>query len=369
MTATSMVFGGRRLRRVAVIAGDGIGPAVVREALRVLVAAKATYSLAIDVEVLPYGAEHFLSTGVTIPAEELARLGRECDALFVGALGDARVPGNEHARDILLGARRTLDLYVNRRPAALLHERLSPLKSAAARAVDIVIFRENTEGAYSELGGTFKAGTPDEIAISEEINSRAGVERIVRHAFAWAAAHGRRRVTLADKANAIPAHRLWRRVFEEVGAEHPTIEREARYADALAMQLVRSPERFDVIVAGNLIGDILSDLTAGLVGGLGVAPSVNYHPGRRLALFEPVHGSAPELVGTDTANPVAAILSLALLLDHLDAPQAALAVRTAVRDAVAAEVTTPDLGGAHGTRAVGEWIAARLGGSPAQIAV
>ena len=369
MTVAATVFGGRRHRRVAVIAGDGIGPAVVREALRVLVAAKAMFGLAIEVEVLPYGAEHFLATGVTLPAEELARLERECDALFVGALGDPRVPGNEHARDILLGARRKLDLYVNRRPAALLHERLSPLKSAAAGAVDLVIFRENTEGAYAELGGTFKAGTADEIAISEEINSRTGVERIVRHAFAWASERGRGRVTLADKANAIPAHRLWRRVFEEVGAEYPALEREARYADALAMELVRAPERFDVIVAGNLIGDILSDLAAGLVGGLGVAPSVNYHPGRRLALFEPVHGSAPDLVGTDRANPVAAILSLALMLDHLDAPQAAATVREAVREAVAAEVTTPDLGGSHGTRAVGEWIAARVGGQRTQIAV
>ena len=349
-------------RRIAVIAGDGIGPAVVEEALRVLAAAQAAFGLAIDVERLPYGAAHFLATGITIPAGELARLARGCDALFVGALGDARVPGNEHARDILLGARRELDLYVNHRPALLLHPRLSPLRAESAGVVDIVLFRENTEGAYGELGGTFRAGTPEEITISEEINSRVGVERLVRHAFAWAAAHGRRRVTLADKANAIPAHRLWRRVFAEVGAEYPGLEQEARYADALALELVRGPERFDVIVTDNLFGDILSDLTAALVGGLGVAPSANHHPGRRLALFEPVHGSAPDLVGTGQANPMAAVLSLAMLLDHLPEPAAAARVRAAVRAAVTAGVTTPDLGGAYGTRAVGEWMAEWVGG-------
>ena len=347
---------------MAVIAGDGIGPAVVDEALRVLDAASAAFGLAIEVERLPYGADHYLATGITMPPGELVRLARSCDALLVGALGDARVPGNEHARDILLGARQELDLYVNHRPAALLHPSLSPLRAERARAVDIVLFRENTEGAYTGMGGTFRPGTPEEVAVSEEINSRAGVERLVRHAFAWAAAHGRRRVTLADKANAIPAHRLWRRVLAEVAAEYPAIEHEARYADALALELVRGPERFDVIVAGNLIGDILSDLTAALVGGLGVAPSANYHPGRRLALFEPVHGSAPELVGTTSANPMAAVLSVAMLLDHVDAPAAAAAVRAAVRAAVGAGVTTPDLGGAHGTSEVGGWIAARVGG-------
>ena len=351
-----------RPRRVAVIGGDGIGPEVIAEAVRVLGAARAAFGLAIDVETLPYGAEHFLATGVTIPAGELARLGRECDAVLVGALGDPRVPDGEHARDILLGARAQLDLYVNYRPASLLHARLSPLAAAAARGTDLVVFRENTEGAYAGVGGVLRPDTPDEIAIAEEIHTRRGVERLVRHAFTWAAANGRRRVTLADKSNAIPAHRLWRRVFEAVGAEHPTLARDARYADALALELVQAPERFDVIVANNLLGDILSDLTAALVGGLGVAPSAQYHPGRRLALFEPVHGSAPALAGADQANPVAAILSVALLLDHVEAPAAAAAVGAAVRAAVAAEVTTPDLGGTHGTRAVGAWIAARVAG-------
>jgi 3-isopropylmalate dehydrogenase len=343
---------------VAVIAGDGIGPEVVAEALRTLDAARA-FGVDVDVETLPYGAEHFLGTGVTIPPGELARLARDADALFVGALGDARVPGHEHARDILLGARTELDLYVNRRPAALLDPRLTPLRAEAARATDLVVFRENSEGAYAGIGGVFRAGTPEEVAVCEEVNTRRGVERLVRHAFEWAAAHGRRRVTLADKANAIPAHRLWRRVFEEVGAAYPALARDARYADAVAAELVLAPERFDVIVAGNMIGDILSDLTAALVGGLGVAPSVNYHPGRRLALFEPVHGSAPDLAGTDRANPLAAILSLALLLDHLGEP-AAGAVRAAAAASVRAGVTTPDLGGAHGTRAVGEWVAAHV---------
>jgi 3-isopropylmalate dehydrogenase len=345
---------------VAVIAGDGIGPEVVAEALRTLDAAARAFGLRVEVETLPYGAEHFLRTGVTIPPGELARLGRDADALLVGALGDARVPGHEHARDILLGARTELDLYVNRRPAALLDPRLTPLRAEGARATDLVVFRENSEGAYAGLGGVFRAGTPEEIAVCEEVNTRRGVERLVRHAFAWAAAHGRRRVTLADKANAIPAHRLWRRVFDEVGGEYPALVRDARYADAIAAELVQAPERFDVIVAGNMIGDILSDLTAALVGGLGVAPSVSYHPGRRLALFEPVHGSAPDLAGADRANPLAAILSVALLLDHVGAPAAAGAVRAAASGSVRSGVATPDLGGAHGTRAVGDWVAAHV---------
>jgi 3-isopropylmalate dehydrogenase len=317
----------------------------------------------VNVEILPYGADHFLATGVTLPPQEMERLGRDFDAILVGALGDPRIPGNEHARDILLGMRFRLDLYVNERPARLFDDRLTPLKGKTTRDIDLVIFRENTEGLYVSVGGTFKEGTPDEITIAEELNTRRGVERIIRHAFAWAASHGRTRVAMTDKANAIPAHGLWRRVFEEVGREYPSIQRDTRYIDAMAMDLVRTPESFEVIVTGNLFGDILSDLASMLVGGLGLAPSANRHPGR-VSMFEPVHGSAPAIAGKDVANPMAAILTVAMMLEDVGAPEAACAVESAVRAAIAAGVVTADLGGdgvvPRGTRAVGDWIAHRV---------
>ncbi len=346
-------------RRVAVIAGDGIGPEVTREALRVLAAVEKKFRPGLTIEQLPYGADHYLSTGVTIAPAEMQRLGRDFDAIIVGALGDPRVPGNEHARDILLGMRFQLDLYVNERPARLLHERLTPLKGKTPRDIDLVIFRENTEGLYVSVGGIFKKGTPDEIAIAEELNTRKGVERIIRYAFAWAKEHGKTRVAMADKANAIEAHSLWRRVFEEVGKEYSGITRETRYVDAMAMDLVRAPEQFQVIVTGNLFGDILSDIASMIAGGLGMAPSANRNPGR-MVMFEPVHGSAPPMAGKDVANPMAAILTLAMLLETLGATDAARAVETTVARAIQEGIGTSDVGGTMGTKAVGDWIASKI---------
>lgn len=341
---------------LAVIAGDGIGPDVIGEALKVLDAVEAVHRPRVAVEMLPWGAEHYLKTGVTIPPAEMQRLGRDVSAILVGALGDARVPDNVHARDILLGMRFQLDLYVNERPARLFDDRLTPLKGKTVRDFDLMVFRENTEGLYVSVGGAFKVGTPDEITIAEELNTRKGVERIIRHAFAWARAHGKTRVTMADKSNAIAAHGLWRRVFEEVGSEYGDIQRDTRYIDAMAMDLVRTPEAFQVIVTGNLFGDILSDLASILVGGLGIAPSANRHPGK-VTMYEPVHGSAPPLVGKDVANPMAAILSLAMMLEGVGEAASGAAVERAVRAAVTAGIGTPDIGGTLGTRAVGDWIA------------
>ncbi|HKT07824.1 MAG TPA: isocitrate/isopropylmalate dehydrogenase family protein [Gemmatimonadaceae bacterium] len=343
-------------RRLAVIAGDGIGPEVVGEALNTLAAVEAVFAPGIEVEQLPHGADHYLKTGVTIAPADMKRLGTDFDAILLGALGDPRVPGNEHARDILLGMRFQLDLYVNERPARLIDERLTPLKGKTPRDLDLVVFRENTEGLYVSVGGTFKQGTPDEIAIAEELNTRKGVERIVRYAFKWAADHGKTRVTMADKANAIQAHHLWRRVFEEVGREYPAIQRDTRYIDAMAMDLVRTPESFQVIVTGNLFGDILSDLASMLVGGLGLAPSANRHPGG-VTMYEPVHGSAPPLAGKNVANPMAAILTLAMMLADFGANDASRAVEQAVFAALGQGVGTADVGGNMGTREVGEWIA------------
>ena len=347
--------------RLAVIAGDGIGPEVVNEALKVLDAVETRFRPGITIERLPFGADHYLSTGVTLPPAEMTRLGSGFDAILVGALGDPRVPRNEHARDILLGMRFQLDLYVNERPARLFDERLTPLKGKRVEDIDLMVFRENTEGLYVSVGGIFRQGTPHEIAIAEELNTRHGVERIIRHAFGWARANGRTRVTMADKANAIAAHGLWRRVFEEVGSEFPDIRRDTRYIDAMAMDMVRTPEAFQVIVTGNLFGDILSDLGSILVGGLGLAPSANRHPGG-VTMFEPVHGSAPPLAGKDVANPMAAILTLGMMLETVGAAEAGAAVERAVRSAITAGITTPDiLGGTTGTRAVGDWIAGAVG--------
>jgi 3-isopropylmalate dehydrogenase len=342
--------------RIAVIGGDGIGPEVTREAVEVL--DLATRDTGPDLEIVdwPHGADHYLDTGTTITDEEVARLESDYDAILLGALGDSRVPRNEHARDILLGLRFRLDLYINLRPVRLLAERLTPLKGKTTSDIDLVIFRENTEGVYVGIGGTFKQGTPDEVAVQEDVNTRKGVERIIRAAFEYAQARGLERVTMSDKANAMEhAGGLWRRVFREVAASYPQIESEALYVDMLAMDLVRRPERYRVIVTGNLFGDILSDLGSMLAGGLGLAPSANLHPGRT-SLFEPVHGSAPDLVGTGRANPLAAILTSALLLRHLGADEPADRIDRAVRLAVEAGEVTPDLGGTLGTAEAGDAI-------------
>ncbi|MBI3050630.1 MAG: 3-isopropylmalate dehydrogenase [Acidobacteria bacterium] len=340
--------------RVAVIPGDGIGPEVIAEALRLLAAAGG-----VDVEHLPWSATHYLQTGVTIPADGYETL-RSFDAVLVGALGDPRVPDNCHARDILLGTRFALDLYVNYRPVRLLDDRLCPLKGRTAADVNFVVFRENTEGVYVGVGGRFKAGTPDEIAVQEEINTFKGVDRIVRFAFTFARARGRRRVCMADKSNAMPdGHALWQRVFAEVKPEYPEIEATHLYIDALAMFLVQDPGRFDVIVTNNLFGDIITDIGGALQGGLGMAASANLHPGRT-SMFEPVHGSAPALAGKNEANPIGAILSAALMLETLGRAEDARRIERAVEEAVRAGDVTRDVGGTLGTREAGEAILRRL---------
>ncbi len=346
--------------RIALIPGDGIGPEVTAEARKVLESVAASEGLALDLVQWPHGAQRYLDTGATITPEEMAELERDYDAIMLGALGDPRVPGNEHARDILLGLRFKLDLYINLRPVKLVDARFSPLKGVAAADVDMVIVRENTEGVYVGLGGTFKRGTPDELAIEEDVNTRKGVERIVRAAFAYAREHGRRRVTLADKANAMPnAGGLYRRVFAEVAREYGEITSSAMYVDAMAMDMVLHPAKYDVVVASNLFGDILSDLAAALAGGLGIAPSANLHPGKP-GLFEPVHGSAPDIAGQDRANPLASVLTAALMLEHLGNAGAAARVEAAVDASIRAGATTPDLGGTLGTGAVGDWICREL---------
>lgn len=345
--------------RIAVIPGDGIGGEVVDQAVRVLRRVAALHELAYDLVEWDLGAGRYLERGVGLTEEEFRSLAEEYDGILLGALGDPRVPGNEHAREVLLGLRFRLDLYVNHRPCHLLAPRLCRL-AGEDRTIRLDIFRENTEGVYVDMGGTLREGTVHEIAIQEDVNTWKGVERIVRAAFVFARKRGRRSVTLVDKANAMPAAgRLWRRAFREVALEYSEVETRTMYVDAVAMDLLRRPERYDVIVTCNLFGDIISDLAAELTGGLGLAPSANLHPGGH-ALFEPVHGSAPDIAGTNAADPLGAIRCVSLLLDHFGHEGAARAVDAAVAASLAEGVTTPDLGGDRTTTAVGEWIAERL---------
>jgi len=344
-----------RRSKIVVIPGDGIGPEVIDAALGPIERAAAKHGIALVLERLPYGADHYLKTGETLPDQAFRHLRDDADAILLGAIGDPRVPGNEHARDILLGLRFRLDLYVNFRPVTLLHPDLTPLRGNGRR-IDFAIFRENTEGVY--LGRGRIVG---EEYVAEEINTTKGVERIIRAAFEWAQDHGKRRITMSDKANAVPAHKIWQDKFKQVATEFPEIEPEHRYVDALAMELVRDPERFQVIVTNNLYGDILSDLGAALVGGLGLAASANVHPGRGGAgLFEPVHGSAPPLAGKGVANPMAAVLTGALMLEQLGAPAAAADLERAVRATLAAGVRTADIGGKATTADVAQAIAHAL---------
>jgi 3-isopropylmalate dehydrogenase len=346
--------------RVAAIAGDGIGPEVVEAAKPAIDAACASDGGVLQWEDLPFGADHYLATGDTLPDDSFLKLRDKTDAILIGALGDPRVPGNEHARDILLGLRFKLDLYVNFRPCRLLHRDHCPLKTLpASRDIDFVIFRENTEGSYLGRERATGVGTPSEEQIVEEVHTAPKVTRILRAAFEWARKHNRTRITMCDKSNAIAAHQMWQRLFAKVGEEYPELEREHRYVDALAMELVRAPERFDIIVTNNLFGDILSDLGAELVGGLGLAASANLHPGKP-GLFEPVHGSAPDLAGKGLANPMAMVLSGALMLDHLGLASGARRLVAAVKDALTSGVTTADLGGSASTGEVGGFLAERV---------
>jgi 3-isopropylmalate dehydrogenase len=346
--------------RIAVIPGDGIGVETTAEAMKALRAAADVFGRQFDVETLPWSADYYLQTGVTIPPNGYAMLRNEFDAIFIGALGDPRIPDNRHARDILLGTRFELDLYVNYRPVKLLDARLCPLKDRSVSDVNFVVFRENTEGLYVGIGGRFKAGTDDEVAIQEEVNTYIGVHRFVKYAFEFAQANGRRSVCMADKSNAMTqGHALWQRVFREVAPQYAGIEARHLYIDALALFLVQNPGQFDVIVTNNLFGDIITDLGAALQGGLGLAASGNVHPGRT-SMFEPVHGSAPPLAGKNVANPMGAVLSAALMLDYLGLRAEALAVEAAVQEAVVTGQGTREIGGTLGTRETGDVIASRI---------
>ncbi len=340
-------------KRIAVVAGDGIGPEVISEAVLLLERLRETHGIEFDLVHFDWGADKYLKEGISLPEGALAMLSSEFDAILAGAFGDPRVKSNQHAEDILLGMRRGLDLYINLRPVRLLGAHLTPLKNRAPQEIDFVVFRENTEGAYCGAGGFLKKGTIDEIATQEELNTRRGVERIIVAAFEYARAHGRRKVTMADKSNVQRfGGDLWQRVFKEVAAGYTEMEANHQYVDAMAMFMVLDPAQYDVIVSNNLFGDILTDLGAALQGGLGLAASGNIHPGR-VSLFEPVHGSAPPLAGKSVANPVGAILTAAMMLEYLGYEEASEGVEKAVGASIEARQTTRDLGGTLSTKEAG----------------
>ena len=321
--------------RIAVVPGDGIGVDVTREAMKVLAAVARARSLAFEPVDYPWGADHYLATGETVPPGAFDDLAANSDAIFMGAFGDPRVPDMRHAAEILLGARFHLDLYVNYRPVRCLDDRLCPLKGFTAADVDFVVFRENTEGIYVGAGGNLKKGTDDEVAVQEDVSTRKGVERIVRYAFEYARTRGRKRVVMSDKSNAMRhVGDLWQRVFWAVAREYPDVESSHLYIDALCMQMIKDPRQFDVVVTNNMFGDI--------------------------SMFEPVHGSAPKYAGTGRANPFGAILTAGLMLDHLGHRSEAEAIERAVARCVRERQGTKDVGGTLTTSAAGDAVCERL---------
>jgi 3-isopropylmalate dehydrogenase len=348
--------------RIAVIPGDGIGPDVIAQGIRVLEAVTAATGTDLDFIGYDLGADRYLRTGEILPDSVFTELS-QVDAIYLGAVGDPRVQNPQYAAGLLLRLRFELDLWVNLRPSRLLAPGLTPLRDAPL--IDLVVVRENTEGSYVGIGGQFKRGTSDEIAIQEDVNTRKGVERIIHYAVGLArerrTAGYRGRITMVDKSNALyHAHDLWQRVFALERQAASDIEAEHLFVDAAAMQLVKDPGRFDVVVTSNMFGDILSDLASELVGGLGQAPSANINPDNRRGLFEPVHGSAPKHAGKGIANPVGAILAGAMMLRHLGDITGALQIEAAVMSAARDRRTTKDLGGTLSTTAAADAVLERL---------
>jgi 3-isopropylmalate dehydrogenase len=345
--------------RIAVVAGDGIGPEVVAEARKVLVTALP------GVETTEYdlGAARWHRTGEVLPDAVLAELAQH-DAILLGAVGDPGVPPGVLERGLLLRLRFAFDQYVNLRPARLWPGAPGPLAHVKAGEIDLVVVREGTEGLYAGAGGTLHRGTGAEVATEESLNTRYGVERVVRDAFRRAAARQRRHLTLVHKTNVLThAGDLWHRTFAAVATEFPEVSTDYQHVDAASMFLVADPQRYDVVVTDNLFGDILTDLAAAVTGGIGLAASGCINPERaHPSMFEPVHGSAPDIAGRGIADPVAAVLSVALMLDHLGYPVEA----GRVLEAVAAELASRAPAVPVGTASVGDRLAAAVASSPAR---
>jgi tartrate dehydrogenase/decarboxylase/D-malate dehydrogenase len=344
--------------RVAVLPGDGIGPEVIAEAQATLELAAKLAGFAVAVETFEAGGAHHVATGRPM-APELPEQLAEFDAILAGPFGDPRVPDTVILWGTILALRQRFDQYINLRPARTLPGVPSALRTLGSERFDVVVVRENTEGEYSGAGGRVHRGSREEVAVETAIFTRAGTERTIRYAFEYARAHTRARVTSATKSNALRhAMPFWDEVMEQVAAEYPEIEHESVLIDALAARVVSHPASLDVIVASNLFGDVLSDLTAAAAGSLGTGPSANLDPSRaHPSLFQAIHGSAPDIAGRGIANPIAEILSVALMIEFLGQPATAAAIERAVDAATPqADARTLDIGGTADTRGAGEAI-------------
>jgi tartrate dehydrogenase/decarboxylase / D-malate dehydrogenase len=347
--------------RIAVIGGDGIGPEVIEQALRVADAARRHDQAVLDWNRLPWSSAHYQKTSQMMPPDGWDILCRH-DAILLGAIGHPDVPDHITLHGLLLPMRRKFDQYVNLRPAYLFDGVQSPLRDKAPGSIDLVVYRENTEGEYAPIGGRLYQGTPHEVAIQTSTFTRRGCARIMRAAFEGARKR-RNKLTSITKSNAQSFSMvLWDEVFNEVKRDYADVQASSLLVDAAAMDLVRKPEIFDVVVASNLFGDILTDLSAIVTGSVGLAASANINPERAYpSMFEPVHGSAPDIAGKGISNPLAAILSAGLLFDHLGLERSAKALRKAVADVLkAGEPRTPDLGGEAGTVEVADAVLAAL---------
>jgi len=348
---------------IAVIAGDGVGLEVVPQAKRVLENAAHKHNLSFAFQDFDWGASHFFRWGKMMPSGALDLL-QPCDAILLGAVGHPDIPDHTTLNGLLLPIRRAFDQYANVRPAYLYPGVKSPLAGREGGQIDMVIVRENTEGEYAQVGGFVYMAQPEEVAIQTSVFTRRGVERVVRYAFELAVKRAKKmRVTSITKSNAQGfGMALWDRTFNDVAIEFPGIETESLLVDAAAMNFIRRPESFDVVVASNLFGDILSDLSAIVVGSMGLAASANLDPLRRFpSMFEPVHGSAPDIAGRGVVNPLAAILSASMMLEHLEQPAAARDVEQAVAAVLAeGKVRTPDLGGSNSTQEVTDAILEKM---------
>lgn len=347
--------------KIATIGGDGIGPEVIQESVKILAAICKKYDIKYEVDAYPYSADYYLSTGISIHKEVFAEWRKKYTAILFGAVGDKRVESNKHAKEILLGLRFNLDLFVNYRPIKLLNKKYCPLKGISEKDIDFVIFRENTEDLYTGTGGNFKKGTIDEIALENSIHTRKGIERIVRYAFEYAKNNGYKSVLMSDKGNVMKfSGDLWNRVFQEVGKEYPEIEKRHMLIDALHMEIIRDPSQFEVIVTSNVFGDILTDMCAQLQGGMGLSPSANLNPENKIlkGLYEPIHGSAPDIAGKEVANPIASILSLALLLEDHNYKEQSKVIKEGIKYLLQENIVTQDLGGSYTTSEVGNHLVA-----------
>jgi 3-isopropylmalate dehydrogenase len=353
--------------KIAVMPGDGVGKEVIPVGLKVLEEAGRKFGFAYSTTDYPFGGEYYLETKITLPDSALKELAAH-DAILFGAVGldprgSAHVPQGILETEILLKMRFELDQYINLRPTRLLPGVPTPLANVKPGDIDMVIVRENTEGLYCQNGGFLYKGTRHEVANQIEVTTRRGVERAIRYAFEYARQHGRKKVTLVAKTNVLRyAHNLWLRAFEEVRIAYPEIQTDYHHVDACTMYMVTKPKTYDVIVTTNMFGDIITDLGAAIQGGMGMAASGNLNPTREAAsMFEPVHGSAPDIAGKDLANPIATCLSVAMMLEFLGQPAAAAAINHACKDVVADPKNhTKDLGGNATTTQVGNAVCAKI---------